>query len=369
MCGTTAIPHKAKGLCMNCYNKLTQQRNSPSERVRGAFRLLTKDKLIREYTESGKSLGDIAKMANCSRQNVYKLLRKFGIKLRTKSDARSIAYEREKLDYLRRDQEGNLRLVRPMKHKVNESFFSSWSNEMAYVLGWIFTDGCLHPGRILDPTRHTTLTIPRFTLAQSEKEPLEKILSLMDSDSTILYRRRENYDGITAGALYYFHINSGRIYADLISLGLKPDKSKDIAFPNIPEAYLRHFIRGCWDGDGSVHFQNEILVASYTSGSYSFLERLVGELFKVGVYKTKIDNANEEELDRIRTQYPQGPYPLTIHRHKSAKSPCYYITTSRKESLECKFTYFYDGVDESTYLSRKYLVFGRGLGHKKTIKS
>lgn len=31
-------------------------------------------------------------------------------------------------------------------------------------------------------------------------------------------------------------------------------KMLDIKFPQIPPQSVRHFIRGCWDGDGSVYF-------------------------------------------------------------------------------------------------------------------
>src|SRR4030067_927692 len=87
-CGTTTIPHKAKGLCIKCHNKQTEKSNSSTNRVRGvASGHLTKDFLIKEYVEGGQSLGDIAKRANCSRQYVYKCLKEFGIQWRSKGYA------------------------------------------------------------------------------------------------------------------------------------------------------------------------------------------------------------------------------------------------------------------------------------------
>jgi len=28
-----------------------------------------------------------------------------------------------------------------------------------------------------------------------------------------------------------------------------------MAFPKIPDEYIRHFVRGCWDGDGTVYIE------------------------------------------------------------------------------------------------------------------
>jgi hypothetical protein len=46
--------------------------------------------------------------------------------------------------------------------------------------------------------------------------------------------------------------------------------------------------------------------------------------------------------------------------HRS-KSPSYSIKVRSKENVEKLFNYFYDGVDESMYLKRKYDVFVKGL--------
>ena len=39
----------------------------------------------------------------------------------------------------------------------------------------------------------------------------------------------------------------------------------------------------------------------------------------------------------------------------------YYIKIQTRENVEKLFLFFYDGVDESMYLSRKYEVFVKGL--------
>jgi hypothetical protein len=137
-------------------------------------------------------------------------------------------------------------------------------------------------------------------------------------------------------------------------------------FPNIPEEYIRHFIRGCWDGDGSIFFDQNKLVASYISGSKKFIERLVQELHKIGISRRGPSYRLEKSGRRVRlpitnetqAKYPNGKFPITIHMQNIN---AYYIKIAKRESIEKLFHYFFDGVDESMYLTRKYNVFVKGL--------
>lgn len=147
---------------------------------------------------------------------------------------------------------------------------------MAYVLGLIYTDG-----NITD----SSIKMGRLTFAQNEKELIEKFLNLMGSDSKILYRRREKYENTTAGEMYYFHINSDIVYRQLLELGLTPNKSLSMTFPKISEDYIRHFIRGCWDGDGTVYIEkrNGNLKTAFVCGSLEFITVLKEHLRKQGL--------------------------------------------------------------------------------------
>lgn len=87
---------------------------------------LTKEHLFSLYVNEKKSLGDIAKLYGVSRTAIYKKLKKHGLKHRSKSEARLEAQKQGKLPQQFFD--------------INENFFSSWSSEMAYVLGLIITE-------------------------------------------------------------------------------------------------------------------------------------------------------------------------------------------------------------------------------------
>lgn len=332
-CGTTEVKHRARGLCVTCYNFYNEGRQKAHPRLRGtAGKILTRDYLERVYQVEGRSLGDIARDCQCTRQYVYKRLAEYGIPVRGKSPARRLALQRQKLKFERKSEIGRSRLVTLQEHHINENFFSSWSPEMAYVLGVIYSDGNLEPGSARDPSRKSGKST-KVEISQKEPELLLKVQALMDSDAPLYYSRTREYEGIRASEIYRLAISNEKIFDDLLSLGLTPAKSKTLTFPKIPQECVRHFIRGCWDGDGAVYFEEENIYkirASYVSGSVEFLKTMLTELEKAGFSKRTI--------------------------HKDRRSSAYYFYFV---GIECEklFHYFYDAVRPECFLGRKYERF------------
>ncbi len=225
---------------------------------------------------------------------------------------------------------------------INEDFFSNWSPEMAWVLGILFTDGFVRPFSI--------------SLWSMDIELLEKVKNLLNSLNPIGITT-QSYD--KSKHIYRFAFYRQKMMEDLNRLGMHQRKSLNMTFPDVPQEYMRHFVRGCWDGDGSIYFEEPAKIrASYTCGSLKFIERLVQELYKIGIYKRKI-LLDKTDTSLIRSYSPVGRYPLTIHKEKRSKS--YYIKIDSRENLEKLFDYFYDRVVESMYLERKFKIFAEGL--------
>jgi len=295
---------------------------------------LTSEYLKEEYFHKGRSLEDIAAEHKCSRTAIMKIMGKYGLDRRTQSTARIEAIKKGKFENLSYED-------------IDEKFFGKWSPEMAWALGLLFTDGHIRGNMI------------QFT--SIDKNLLEKIRTLFQSLRPI-YKRTQSYD--KSKHIYAFAFSHPKTGEDLKKLGLHEKKSLDMVFPVIPEEYMRHFIRGCWDGDGSIFFEEHKLVASYISGSKIFIERLVEELYKIGIYKKTppYEKGRKKILlpieHKIWSKYPNRRFPLTLHmKNKNA----YYIKIQTRENVEKLFHFFYDGVDESIYLSRKYEVFVKGL--------
>lgn len=141
-------------------------------------------------------------------------------------------------------------------HKVNEDIFKTWSNDMAWVLGLFITDG------------HVNKKVHSVYLAQKDEDLLRKVAKLRDANPTIA-------QGTGTRTTPMLIINSKIIKQDLERLGVKPNKSYSVAFPNVPEEFLPAFVRGVIDGDGWV--QNRGYVMNVTTAS----ELFANELFAV----------------------------------------------------------------------------------------
>ena len=297
-----------------------------------AAHMLTKDYLLAEYGEKKASCSDIARACGCNRQFVHKMLKLHKIPRRDLGAARRIALDQRRITACLDDGHGGVKSVMHQRIHLNTGFFSTWSREMGYVLGVLYTDGCLHISRFASASR--VRRVPMLSVAQKEPELLNKVLALMDCDAKLRYRPRHKYGAATAGAVYYFSLQCAEMLPDLVRLGMKPRKSLDVDFPDVPDEFMPHFIRGCWDGDGSVYFERKQLKqirASFVSGSKRFIDGMVAALQKAGLP------------------------PRTIYV-RPGKTPSYYFRFERQHCMKL-FHFLYDGVLPTQYLERKYLVF------------
>jgi hypothetical protein len=203
---------------------------------------------------------------------------------------------------------------------INECFFEKWTPEMAWVLGVIYTDGYFGAAN-KKGTR-------RLYIAQKDPEILDKIKLLMNSQHKIIRNTQTN----KIDKIYYFSLTNDAVYQSLVHLGIRPRKSLSLVFPqDIPFDCVRHFLRGCWDGDGSFYYENDnpkLIRGDFVSGSYEFIQEYVNKLnhllkLNINLYK----------------------------KHKSNNS--YYIKLAPKQTVKL-FELFYYNVSEQMYLIKKY---------------
>lgn len=122
----------------------------------------------------------------------------------------------------------------------NDRFFSEWNRDMAYVLGFITADGCIKDDHELCITIH-----------KNDVEILEYIKKVMELEHEIKYTNYNNREQVSLG------LRSKPIYEDLQLLNVTPRKTYTIvAPPFIPEDMFSHYMRGYWDGDGSISIYN-----------------------------------------------------------------------------------------------------------------
>ena len=178
-------------------------------------------KIVLQSLTDRKTDQEIADIYGCSRAAVRKWRAAYGLPKLT------VVYRR-----------------RPWAYDLNEGFFAKINNEAkAYILGLLATDGCVadrsHSNRVF------------LCLQARDEHILRQVLEAMDANSPIHDRPKGSFTG--SGPMKYIALSSRTIVADLARWGVTPRKSSTLAYAQIDPRFERHYVRGLFDGDGSVH--------------------------------------------------------------------------------------------------------------------
>lgn len=161
--------------------------------------------------------------------------------------------------------------------KINENFFKEVNNEqVAYTLGLLYADGWIENGHTFG-----------IEMLEYDKDILEQIKFAMHAEQ-ILKSRVQKVNGKTK---YIFRVHRSTMVHDLVNLGCTERKSLTLQFPDksiIPEHLFHHFIRGYFDGDGSVSEGRNVKV-NFT-GNVNFILDLRNHLSKCTQLKANKPN-------------------------------------------------------------------------------
>ena len=111
------------------------------------------------------------------------------------------------------------------------------SNFAYYFLGAFVTDGHMY-----NSSKRTY--VYQSILTSKDKDWLEIINRQINNNGYITNSNRDNCS--------YLKFYGKHVYDWLYNHGCTPRKSLDLKIPNIPSIYMKDFIRGCIDGDGSI---------------------------------------------------------------------------------------------------------------------
>lgn len=151
----------------------------------------------------------------------------------------------------------------PRRTTLNEDYFSSISsNNVAYFLGLMGADG-----GVCDKINRVRLSL------QSTDGYLIEFFKKEVNFSGILCRHKQKNkckQEQTAIQLY-----SKKMVSDLINLGCTPRKSLTLELPRVPKKYFGSFLRGYFDGDGSIGYIEKGKYLSFKlTGSIPFMNEL-----------------------------------------------------------------------------------------------
>lgn len=226
--------------------------------------------------------------------------------------------------------DGPDRRTQRVKIGVNVDFFKKWSDAMAYVLGYFSADGCM----FINPRGSKYVS---FTSV--DREILDKVKNILKSEHKLTVKKRRDKHWKDA---YTLQIGSQEMHRDLISLGFMPNKALRFRLPPVPKKYMRHFIRGYFDGDGSI--------------TYGYFKRRDRNNKMTLYLLTCLSSANIPFLRKISKVLKENIGITGGYIDKKGGHLAY----SKLDSIKL-FHYIYTNVGKKQYLERKYTKFQKAL--------
>jgi hypothetical protein len=161
------------------------------------------------------------------------------------------------------------------RYTFNENYFEKINTEdKAYWLGFILADGCICRNDLV------------IVLKESDENHIEKFIKNIEGNNEYQIIDNNHFGNHKCVRL---SIRSKKIFSDLQTLGITPNKSLTASIPkNITNNLLRHFWRGVIDGDGFICEYNQ------QKGKYKYSY--------LGIGLTGSKNVVDEFIDFIKNK-------------------------------------------------------------------
>lgn len=261
---------------------------------------------ILELYNNKTPLTDIAILFNCHSNKIKEALKESGIEYKVNSR---------------------------IKYETNHNYFDVIDTEdKAYFLGLLYADGC----------NHKDLNDISIALKLNDKDILIKLAKFIypkhwESRVKETSRERDRKDGskyteLTASVSF----RSKRIKENLTNLGMVEQKSLILQFPTeeqVPGYLMRHFIRGYFDGDGSIKLNQKD--KKYYSISFIGTKEMMEGITNIIKNETNLDYV--AAIKKVDDNNDKNTYSFGF-------------TGNRKVRQFCDWMY----KDASIYLERKH---------------
>lgn len=217
----------------------------------------------------------------------------------------------------------NISLRKTSPHtSYNVKFFSTYTNDSCYWAGFILADGYIRDNR----------NLVSIKLAKCDELHLCKFKDNIQYTGSVHMNKSQTYSYIDICGSWFKH--------DLINnFDITPRKSHTATYTNnIPYEFHKSFIRGIFDGDGSITYQRS------THG-----RRPIMLIYGTESVLTTISLIIQKSLN-IHIKNSNG-LPKLIK-----KNGCYSMSYSCKHTINI-LKWLYSNITEHTYLNRKYHMF------------
>lgn len=259
-----------------------------------------KDQIIYNYTVLKQGLATAGKQFHYSQYMVEKLLKERGIQKRTYVESKQVL----------------------RKYHVDDDFFKHQSPDMAYILGFIAADGSIakdENGIFIE-------------IHQKDAELLKQIAKIVKSDRPLNYR--VNNQGTPCVKMKVW---SAAWKQDLAVYGITPNKTFTLKPPSfLSQEYHMDYIRGYFDGDGSVWKRTTInrTTIGFVSATKEILDWIRNEFNKYGVSTVQNYSAIDKQGTRIYYLRYDGQQKINIIKHLLYDSTSNLFLTRKKEIFD-----------------------------------
>lgn len=218
------------------------------------------------------------------------------------------------------------------RYTLNDDYFESINTEKkAYWLGFIYADGYVGDNKYNN-----------VVISSIDHEHIQKFAEDIEYSGG-LRKRTGGYEGSQEQTVINF--SNAKMTTDLRNLGLYPGKSKTMtSFPRIDNSLVPHFIRGYFDGDGSVYTARS--TSYYKNKLYEYEKRMISFI------------GTSDFIKEIHEYIPM------MHRIRESKTDnMVYIEYYGQKEFYSIYDYLYK--DATVYLERKFDKFQTLLGPLK----
>lgn len=167
-------------------------------------------------------------------------------------------------------------------YDINYDFLYTDSKELWYFIGFVSADGYINDNRI------------EIVINKRDVELLEKFTKLIQPSKPIYLKEKQNAVRMSIDDSKY-----AKYLKNILSMKTNK-KHEEIKFPNVPEEFIKDYIRGYCDGDGCItkaSARRKFEKLGYTKiyrgvefkvlGNYDFLNSLNKEINKIYPNNTK----------------------------------------------------------------------------------
>ena len=261
------------------------------------------EQIVYNYTVLGQGTSSAGKKWKIGQDKVKKILKEQGVKLRTYVESKQIQ----------------------RIYRIDDNFFKNQNEDMAYILGFIAADGNV-------AKKENCISIE---IHEKDKELLELIKEKTKNTRPLKFYIHTNKDREDTPVVKFQTWNS-EWKKDLAIYNIVPNKTFILKPPTfLNEQYYGTFIKGYFDGDGSVYKKDNGIEVSISGASKEIIiwmrEILATRYGIVGAYDT-YSTPNKQHL-------------------------MYRITYRSKHSLSLLYKIWYEDNTSNLYLPRKKEIF------------